>query len=33
LVLNLMGPHAKMNFRLRRPEAVDIAEYIRTLAK
>jgi mono/diheme cytochrome c family protein len=33
LVLGLMGPHAKMNFSLRRPEAVDIAAYIGTLAR
>jgi mono/diheme cytochrome c family protein len=33
LVLSLMGPHAKMNFSLRRPEAADIAAYIGTLAR
>ena len=33
LVMNLMGPHAKMNFSLRRSEAVDIAAYIGTLAR
>jgi mono/diheme cytochrome c family protein len=33
LVLNLMGPHAKMNFSLPRSEADDIAAYIRTLAR
>ncbi len=33
LVANLMGPHAKMNFGLPRTEAVDIAEYIRSLGR
>ncbi len=33
LVLNLMGPHSKMNFRLTRPDAENIAAYIRTLAQ
>lgn len=33
LVLNLMGPHAKMNFRLARGDAENVAAYIRTLAK
>ena len=33
LVVSLMGPHAKMNFSLRRPEAADIAAYIGTLAR
>ena len=33
LVANLMGPHAKMNFGLARNEAVDIAEYIRSLGR
>jgi mono/diheme cytochrome c family protein len=33
LVLNLMGPHAKMNFSLRRPDAEDIAAYVGTLAR
>ena len=29
----LVGPHAKMNFGLRRPEAEDVAAYIGTLAR
>src|SRR5262245_30055453 len=33
LVFNLMGPHAKMNFSLRRTDAEDIAAYIGTLAR
>ena len=33
LVFNLVGPHAKMNFALPRPEANDIAAYIASLAK
>jgi mono/diheme cytochrome c family protein len=33
LVANLMGPHVKMNFGLPRSEAVDIAEYIRSLGR
>jgi hypothetical protein len=33
LVLNLMGPHAKMNFSLRRSDAEDIAAYIGTLER
>jgi mono/diheme cytochrome c family protein len=33
LAINLMGPHAKMNFGLRRPDALNIAAYIATLAK
>jgi mono/diheme cytochrome c family protein len=33
LVVNLMGPHAKMNFSLRRSDAEDIAAYIGTLAR
>jgi mono/diheme cytochrome c family protein len=33
LILGLMGPHAKMNFSLTRPEAIDLAAYIRTLGR
>jgi mono/diheme cytochrome c family protein len=33
LVFNLVGPHAKMNFALTRPEANDVAAYITSLAK
>jgi|SRR5215467_4696178 len=33
LVFNLMGPHSKMNFSLRRTDAEDIAAYIGTLAR
>ena len=33
LVANLMGPHAKMNFGLPRTEAIDVAEYIRSLGR
>lgn len=33
LVLNLMGPHAKMNFGLSRSDAENVAAYIRTLAR
>jgi mono/diheme cytochrome c family protein len=33
LILALMGPHAKMNFSLRRPDAADIAAYIVTLGR
>jgi mono/diheme cytochrome c family protein len=33
LVFDLMGPHAKMNFRLRPGDADDVAEYIRSLVK
>ena len=32
LVFALVGPHEKMNFSLRRPEADDVAAYISTLA-
>ena len=32
LVFALVGPHAKMNFSLNRPEADDVAAYISTLA-
>jgi hypothetical protein len=32
LVFALVGPHEKMNFGLRRPEAEDVAAYIATLA-
>jgi mono/diheme cytochrome c family protein len=32
IVFALVGPHAKMNFGLRRPEADDVAEYIGSLA-
>lgn len=33
LAMNLMGPHAKMNFGLRLPDAANVAAYIATLAK
>jgi len=33
LVVNLMGPHAKMNFSLRRSDAENIAAYISSLAR
>jgi mono/diheme cytochrome c family protein len=33
IALNLVGPHARMNFALSRPEANDVAAYIRTLAR
>jgi mono/diheme cytochrome c family protein len=33
LMFDLMGPHAKMNFALRRREAADVAEYIQSLVK
>jgi mono/diheme cytochrome c family protein len=33
LVSALIGPHAKMNFSVTRPEANDIAAYITTLAR
>jgi mono/diheme cytochrome c family protein len=33
LVFALVGPHAKMNFGLTRPEADDVAAYIGTLAR
>jgi len=33
IALNLVGPHAKMNFALTRPEANDVAAYIRSLAR
>jgi mono/diheme cytochrome c family protein len=33
LVFNLVGPHAKMNFSLSRPEANDVAAYIGSLAR
>ena len=33
LVFALVGPHAKMNFGLSRPEANDVAAYIGTLAR
>jgi mono/diheme cytochrome c family protein len=33
LVMNLMGPHARMNFGLGRSDAENVAAYIATLAK
>jgi mono/diheme cytochrome c family protein len=33
IALNLVGPHAKMNFALTRPEAIDVAAYIQSLAR
>jgi mono/diheme cytochrome c family protein len=33
LVFNLVGPHAKMNFALSRPEANNIAAYIGSLGR
>ena len=33
IVFALMGPHAKMNFGLMRPEASNVAAYIITLAR
>jgi len=33
LVMNLMGPHARMNFGLGRSDAENVAAYIGTLAK
>jgi mono/diheme cytochrome c family protein len=33
LVLALAGPHAKMNFSLRKSDADDVAAYIATLAR
>lgn len=33
LAMSLMGPHAKMNFRLTRRDAANIADYIRTLVE
>jgi hypothetical protein len=33
LVFALVGPHAKMNFGLTKPEANDVAAYIATLAR
>jgi mono/diheme cytochrome c family protein len=33
IALNLVGPHAKMNFALTRPEANDVAAYIQSLAR
>ncbi len=33
LAFNLMGPHAKMNFRLSPSDAANMAEYIHSLAK
>jgi mono/diheme cytochrome c family protein len=33
IALNLVGPHAKMNFALSRPEANDVAAYIESLAR
>jgi mono/diheme cytochrome c family protein len=33
LMFDLMGPHAKMNFALRRRDAADVAEYIQSLVK
>jgi mono/diheme cytochrome c family protein len=33
LALNLIGPHANMNFALMRPEAIDVAAYIQSLAR
>jgi mono/diheme cytochrome c family protein len=33
LVFNLVGPHAKMNFAMSRPEANDVAGYIASLGR
>jgi mono/diheme cytochrome c family protein len=33
LVVNLVGPHAKLNFSLSRPEANDVAAYFESLAR
>ncbi len=33
LIFALIGPHAKMNFGLTRPDADDVAAYIATLAR
>jgi mono/diheme cytochrome c family protein len=33
IALNLVGPHARMNFALSRPEANDVAAYIQGLAR
>jgi mono/diheme cytochrome c family protein len=33
IVFALVGPHQKMNFGLRRPEADDVAAYIATLGR
>src|SRR5450755_4322246 len=33
IAFNLVGPHAKMNFALTRPEANDVAAYIKSLEK
>ena len=33
LIFALVGPHAKMNFGLTRPDADDVAAYIATLAR
>jgi mono/diheme cytochrome c family protein len=33
IALNLVGPHAKMNFALSRPEANNVAAYIQSLAR
>jgi mono/diheme cytochrome c family protein len=33
IALSLVGPHAKMNFALSRPEANDVAAYIQSLAR
>jgi mono/diheme cytochrome c family protein len=33
IALNLVGPHARMNFALSRPEANDVAAYIQSLAR
>jgi mono/diheme cytochrome c family protein len=33
LLFDLMGPHAKMNFALRRRDAANVAEYIQSLVK
>ena len=33
LVANLTGPHARMNFGLPRSEALNVAEYIRSLGR
>src|SRR5262249_36295131 len=33
IALNLVGPHAKMNFALTCPEAIDVAAYIQSLAR
>jgi hypothetical protein len=33
IALNLVGPHAKMNFVLTRPEANDVAAYTQSLTR